>query len=174
VFSTTGSGTVLPPADYYVDLLPGYILFGIGIMILVAPLTTALMTSIPKRNAGIGSAINNAISRVGPQLAGALIFVAIAATFYAGLHARVPSLDVSSDQVRQEVPPLNQPDASVPPNVEQAAKEASTHSFHVAMVLAAGLLVVGSGVNWFGIRNSGGGAVEAGLEEPEPAHAAEA
>jgi EmrB/QacA subfamily drug resistance transporter len=160
------NGTVLPPADYYRDLLPGHILFGLGIMMLVAPLTTALMTSIPKRNAGLGSAINNAISRVGPQLAGALIFVAIAATFYAGLHARVPSLDTSSEQVRQEIPPLNPPDPSVPPNVQAAAKDASTHSFHVAMVLSAGLLVVGSSVNWFGIRNRGGGAVEAGLEAP--------
>jgi hypothetical protein len=162
----TSNGTVLPPADYYRDLLPGHILFGLGIMMLVAPLTTALMTSIPKRNAGLGSAINNAISRVGPQLAGALIFVAIAASFYAGLHARVPSLDTSSEQVRQEIPPLNPPDPSVPANVQAAAKDASTHSFHVAMVLSAGLLVVGSGVNWFGIRNRGGGAVEAGLEAP--------
>jgi hypothetical protein len=39
------------------------------------------------------------------------------------------------------------------------------------MVLSAGLLVVGSGVNWFGIRNRGGGPVEAGLEEA-PASAA--
>src|SRR5205085_2052198 len=157
VFGASNGGTILPPVDYYRDLLPGHILFGLGIMMLVAPLTTALMTSIPKRNAGLGSAINNAISRVGPQLAGALIFVAIAATFYAGLHARVPSLDTSSEQVRQQIPPLNQPASSVPPNVQQAAKEASTHSFHVAMVLSAGLLLIGSGVNWFGIRNRGAG-----------------
>ena len=40
------------------------------------------------------------------------------------------------------------------------------------MGLAAGLLIVGSGVNWFGIRNRGGGPLEAGLEEaPEPAQA---
>ena len=169
VFGTSGSDTVFPPGDYYVRLLPGYILFGIGIMMLVAPLTTALMTSVPKRNAGLGSAINNAISRVGPQLAGALIFVAISATFYAGLHARVPSLDVSSPAVHQELPPLNRPDPSVPSSTKLAAKDASTHSFHVAMVLSAGLLIVGAGVNWFGIRNRGGGPVEAGLEPAEEA-----
>ena len=40
------------------------------------------------------------------------------------------------------------------------------------MVLSAGLLLVGSGVNWFGIRNHGGGPVEAGLEDmPEHAQA---
>src|SRR5690348_16869712 len=72
----------VPPLSYLIDFLPGNIIFGIGIMILVAPLTTALMTSVPVRNSGLGSAINNAISRVGPQLAGALIFIFLTATFY--------------------------------------------------------------------------------------------
>ena len=67
--------------------MPGLIVFGIGLMIMVAPLTTALMTSVPKHNAGVASAVNNAISRVGPQLAGALIFVA-------GDH-RLPSRDLT-------------------------------------------------------------------------------
>ena len=40
---------------------------------MVAPLTTALMSSVPVRNAGVGSAVNNAISRVGSPLVGALI-----------------------------------------------------------------------------------------------------
>jgi EmrB/QacA subfamily drug resistance transporter len=168
VFSTTGSGSILPPADYFRDLLPGHILFGLGIMMLVAPLTTALMTSVPRQHSGLGSAINNAISRVGPQLAGALIFVAIAASFYSGLHQRVPSLDTSAPKVRQEIPPLNRPPSSVPAAVRAAARDASTHSFHIAMVLSAGLLVVGSAVNWVGIKNRGGGPVEAGLES-EPA-----
>ena len=67
--------TFLPPLSYVIDLLPASIVFGLGLCMLVAPLTTALMRSVPAHNAGLGSAINNAISRVGPQLAGALIFV---------------------------------------------------------------------------------------------------
>src|SRR5262245_59345772 len=62
--------TFIPPVSYFIDFLPAGIVFGIGICMLVAPLTTALMTSVPVRNSGLGSAINNAISRVGPQLAG--------------------------------------------------------------------------------------------------------
>jgi len=45
------------------DVLPTTLLFGLGIALLVAPLTTALMASIPVARAGLGSAINNAISR---------------------------------------------------------------------------------------------------------------
>ena len=40
------------------------------------------MSSIPVARAGLGSAINNAISRVGQPLIGALVFIAITATFY--------------------------------------------------------------------------------------------
>src|SRR5438309_404221 len=34
-------GTYLPPASYFIDFLPGSIIFGVGLMIMVAPLTTA-------------------------------------------------------------------------------------------------------------------------------------
>jgi len=148
--------TWVPPGTYVRDLLPGYVLFGIGLMIMVAPLTTALMTSVPKQRSGVASAINNAISRVGPQLAGAAIFVAIAASFYSGVAARVPGLDTSSHSFREKVAPLNAPARGVDPKVVAAARLASAHSFHVAMVLAAALLLVGAAVNWVGIRDPGG------------------
>ncbi len=143
----------LPPSGYLVDFLPAIVVFGFGIAITVTPLTTALMASIPEARAGLGSAVNNAISRVGPQLAGALIFVAITGAFYADLAGRVPGIDTSSPQIRQEIPPLNQPDASVSPAVAAAAREASTGSFHLAMGLAAGLLLAGTVVNGIGIRD---------------------
>src|SRR5919197_1213252 len=112
VWGTSGSASLLPPVAYFVEFLPGLLVFGAGLMIMVAPLTTALMTSVPEHNSGVASAINNAISRVGPQLAGALIFVAIASSFYSGLAARVPHLPVSSEHVRSEIAPLNRPDPS--------------------------------------------------------------
>ncbi len=42
----------LPPETYYTDFLPGIVVLGIGIIPMVAPLTTALMASVPGRNAG--------------------------------------------------------------------------------------------------------------------------
>src|SRR5438874_11953871 len=85
------------------------LVFGFGLSVMVAPLTSALMGSVPAHNSGVASAINNAISRVGPQLAGALIFVAITSSFYAGMQARVTGLDTSSAELRREVAPLNRP-----------------------------------------------------------------
>jgi EmrB/QacA subfamily drug resistance transporter len=159
IFQIKHLSTWVPPGSYAKDLLPGYILFGMGLMMMVAPLTTALMTSVPSQNSGVASAVNNAISRVGPQLAGALIFVAIAASFYHGIASRVPGVDTSSSSFRAKVAPLNQPTGNVPDAVRRAAQEASTEAFHVAMFISAGLLFLGAAVNAVGVRNPGGGPI---------------
>jgi len=142
--------------------------FGIGLCIMVAPLTTALMTSVPARNSGVASAINNAISRVGSPLVNALIFVAVAASFYGSIGARVPGVDTGSREFRSAVAPLNQPAADVAPEVRAAAKQASTQAFHLAMLVATGLMVAGAAVNGFGIRNPAptGRHLGPGAEQP--------
>jgi EmrB/QacA subfamily drug resistance transporter len=142
--------TYLPTVSYLIDFLPGSMVFGAGLTMMVAPLTTALMTSVPVRNSGVGSAINNAISRVGPQLAGALIFIFLTANFYAALASKLPGVDVSSTSFRNQVSPLN-----TPPDLHLVAvvRDASTSSFHLAMLVGAGLLLVGALVNAIGIRN---------------------
>jgi hypothetical protein len=111
------------------------------------------MTSVPVHNSGLASAINNAISRIGPQLAGAVVFIAITASFYAGLHQRVPSVDTSSPTVRQQLSPLNAPPPSIPQPVAVAAREASTDAFHLAILVTVALLAGGALVNGIGIEN---------------------
>ncbi len=145
--------TLFPPAGYWIDIFPSVLVFAIGLTIMVAPLTTALMNSVPERNSGIASAINNAVSRVGPLLAGAVIFVAITSAFYSGMQARVPSMNVDDPIVRRAISPLNQPDDSVPAAQAKAAAGASTDAFHLAMLIAALLCAAGAAVNGIGIRN---------------------
>ena len=151
--ATNNPTTFWPPASYFIDLLPASIVFGIGLCIMVAPLTTAVMTSVPVHNSGLASAINNAISRIGPQLAGAVVFIAITASFYQGLHERVPSVDSSSPAVRQQLSPLNTPPPAVARPVAAAARSASTDAFHLAILVTVGLLICGALVNGIGIEN---------------------
>jgi EmrB/QacA subfamily drug resistance transporter len=153
VLGTGSAARILPPGDYFTDLLPGLIIFGIGLMIMVAPLTTCLMTSVPRENAGVASAINNAISRVGSPLVVAVIFVAVVSSFYGAISERVPGVDTDSPRFRQQVAPLNPPDVGVPPAVVRAAREASTDAFHLAMIVGAGLLLTGAAVNALWIKN---------------------
>jgi EmrB/QacA subfamily drug resistance transporter len=161
LFTFGDPSTYLPPASFFIDVLPGSLLFGLGLSIMVAPLTTALMTSVPPRNSGVASAINNAISRVGPQLAGAVIFIAITTSFYAGLHARVPQFDPNDPEARKTYAPLNVVQPGHPPNQGQpgvvpsveAQRDASTDAFHLAVLIAATLLAAGAITNAVGIQN---------------------
>ena len=169
-------GTYWPPASYFIDFLPGSIIFGFGICMLVAPLTTALMTSLPVRHSGLGSAINNAVSRVGPQLAGALIFVFLTADFYSMLASKLTGVDVSSESFRSQVSPLNTPTdpglLSSLPNLISVVRDASTSSFHLAMYLGAALLLIGAVVNWVGIQNRA--PASDAVDQKEPVSAASA
>jgi predicted MFS family arabinose efflux permease len=146
-------GTLIPPVDVLVDVLPAVILFGIGISMVVAPLTSTLMDSVPGNHSGLGSAINNALSRVGQPLLGALIFVAITASFYSSLAARVPGLDPSDPAVRAAIVPLNPPKGVIPADQAAASREASVDAFHLAALTSAGLLVAGAVANGVGLRS---------------------
>ncbi len=57
------------PVNFWTQLLPGILLFGLGLSITVAPLTAAILGSISPAQSGIGSAINNAVSRVAGLIA---------------------------------------------------------------------------------------------------------
>ena len=143
--------SLLPPVDYLVDVLPGSLLFGIGLALLVAPLTTALMGSVPVNRAGLGSAINNAISRVGSPLASAALFIAITATFVPALVAAVPGLTEEAAAALGITPLLPAPPGA-PPELAEAITAASTDAFHLAMLVAAGLLVAGALVSFLGLE----------------------
>jgi predicted MFS family arabinose efflux permease len=160
--------SLVPPAAVLIDVLPAIVLFGIGISLIVAPLTSTLMSSVPVRNAGIGSAINNALSRVGYPLLAAVIFIVVSGSFYSTLANRVPGLDPSSTELRQQVQPVNPPRPGTPPEVAAAAQEASTDAFHLAALVGVGLLVAGAAVNWIGLAGSGAAAARSD-PTPEPA-----
>jgi hypothetical protein len=110
------------------------------------------MSSVPVAHAGLASSINNAISRIGPQLAGALIFVVVTAVFYSSLAVRIPGTDAGSPSLRAEASPLNRPAASAPSEVAAQARYASADAFHAAMLIAAGLLLAGAAANALGLR----------------------
>ncbi len=152
VADLTAPATLIPPLDAVTDVILALIVFGLGIAILVAPLTTALMASVPVRRAGLGSAINNAISRVGAPLIGAVLFIAITASFYPFLAERVPDLTVEQARAGEIQPLASVPDGT-DPVLAGAAVEASTDAFHLAMIVSALLLFAGGAINAVGIRN---------------------
>jgi EmrB/QacA subfamily drug resistance transporter len=63
--------------NYWTQLLPGVLLFGLGLSATVAPLTSTILGSISETQSGIGSAINNAVSRVAGLIAIAFLGLVI-------------------------------------------------------------------------------------------------
>ncbi|HET9722025.1 MAG TPA: MFS transporter, partial [Candidatus Saccharimonadales bacterium] len=71
------------PGDSYLwFLLPRVILFSVGLVLLVAPLTTTVMTAVDESNSGIASGINNAVSRIAGLIVVALLGLAGAGNMY--------------------------------------------------------------------------------------------
>jgi EmrB/QacA subfamily drug resistance transporter len=58
-----------PDASYVADVLPAVLVFGIGLVILVAPLTATVLGSVDTSRAGLASGINNAAARAAGLIA---------------------------------------------------------------------------------------------------------
>ncbi|UUT35078.1 MFS transporter [Microbacterium elymi] len=69
--------TVREDFDYWTQVLPSVILFGIGLTLTVAPLTAAVLGSIDPGRSGIASAVNNAVARVAGLIAVATLGVIV-------------------------------------------------------------------------------------------------
>ena len=69
-----------PDVVYVRDVLPGAIVFGLGLSLMIAPLTATVLAAAPDEHAGIASGVNNAVARAGALLAVAALPVAV------GLH----------------------------------------------------------------------------------------
>jgi EmrB/QacA subfamily drug resistance transporter len=62
-----------PNASYLMDVLPAVIVFGLGLSLLVAPLTATVLMAAENRYAGVASGVNNAIARAAGLLAVAVL-----------------------------------------------------------------------------------------------------
>lgn len=71
--------TVREPFDFWTQILPGLVVFGLGLSITVSPLTSAVLAAVDPTQSGIGSAVNNAVSRIAGLVAIAFTGVIIGA-----------------------------------------------------------------------------------------------
>ena len=69
--------TVDDPFNFWTQLLPGLVVFGLGLSMTVSPLTAAILAAVEPAQSGIGSAINNAISRIAGLIAIAFLGVIV-------------------------------------------------------------------------------------------------
>jgi EmrB/QacA subfamily drug resistance transporter len=125
-------GRIGADVDYLTDVLPGVVVFGLGLSATVAPLTNTVLGAVPQHHAGVASGVNNQVSRVATLLSIAVIGAVVAARFEAVL---------GSDSV----PPLSGGSPTV--------VDASVAAFHAGMTLAGVLVMIGGVVSLLGIVN---------------------
>jgi EmrB/QacA subfamily drug resistance transporter len=149
---------------YVSEVLPALLVFAVGLSMTVAPLTAAVLAGAGVEQAGIASGVNNAIARVAGLLGTAALGAIVAASFGSTLESRLSgtALGASARAAVEQAKrlPLGRPDVHGLPTaqgraLQSAAEQASLHSFHLGMMIAAVLVAVGGIVGVVGIRNPG-------------------
>jgi EmrB/QacA subfamily drug resistance transporter len=148
--------------DYLTDLLPGLLVFALGLSITVAPLTATVLADADEHNAGIASGVNNAIARVASLIAIASVGALVASSFgdtlreELGRAADRPAVSLAIDEAEQQ--PLarvsvDEGPPAVRARLEAVSLEASVDAFHTAIGIATGLVALGGLLGLAGIVN---------------------
>jgi Na+/melibiose symporter-like transporter len=174
-------------ANYLTQILPGLVVFGLGLSATVAPLTATVLSSVEAGHAGLASGVNNAVARVAGLLAIAALGAAVSASFVSRLDQDLAGKPLAP-QTRAAVQtararPLVTDASAVPTGqraeVQDALVDSSVHAFRVGMIIAAALAALGGIIALVGIRNPrrrvpcvdcpGGALVPANVELEQPA-----
>jgi hypothetical protein len=155
------------PADYPRDFLPGLVLLGGGMALLIAPLTKSAL-SVARGYSGAASGVNNAVARVAALMAVAALGAIILSSFNSHLAAGLSGSGLSLDEQREILgQAASLGDITIPAGLaseaslaaEQAIASSFASAFRRAMAVSAGLALAGALVSVRTIRNPRPGSV---------------
>ena len=143
LFAVPGAG-----GSYWTTFFPAVVVIGLGMSLVIAPLTTTAMNSVSGRHSGLASGVNNAVSRTATLLAIPVLGIFVFAAFSSTLDARMAELDLPPEARQQlDAQKVDLGAAQVPESlggatvaaVQKAIEESFVAGFRVAMFVAAGL-----------------------------------
>jgi EmrB/QacA subfamily drug resistance transporter len=150
-------------ASYVSDVLPGLLVFGLGLSMTVAPLTMTVLADADESNAGIASGVNNAIARVAGLVAIAAVGAVVAASFSSKLENEIGAAALRRPEVAKAVQEAEKQPLStvavqgvpedVQASVRESAEDASVGAFHVGLTIAGVLVALGGLLGLLAITN---------------------
>jgi EmrB/QacA subfamily drug resistance transporter len=149
-------------APYATDVLPGIIVFSLGMSATVAPLTATVLAAVDDARSGVASGVNNAIARIAGLLAIAVIGAFVATAFASDVDERLAGRDLSAaargviadaKERSMSVAPADRLPAAEAGPVREALGESSTTALHVSLILGGALMIGGGVVALVGIEN---------------------
>jgi EmrB/QacA subfamily drug resistance transporter len=144
--------------SYWTTFFPAAVVLGIGMAITVPPLTTAVMSAVPRHQAGTASGINNAVARTAGLIAIAVFGVIVTTVFNRDLSNRLDVIPTLSPATRQAVdaqrldlaaarpPEGTRPETALA--IAEAIDAAFVTGFRVAMVIGAAMALLGAAAAW--------------------------
>jgi len=149
-------------ADYLSEVLPALLVFGLGLAMLVAPLTATVLGAVEEEHAGVAAAVNTTLSRVAQLLAVAVLGAVVSLAFASRVDAMLgrsaidPAGRAAISLAKRQ--PLGSPSLvgvrpGERPLLRVAFDDAAVHAFRVADTIAAILVVSGGLIAFAGIRN---------------------
>jgi EmrB/QacA subfamily drug resistance transporter len=149
-------------ADYISEILPALLVFGLGLAMLVAPLTATVLGAVEDDHAGVAAAVNTTLSRVAQLFAVAVLGAVVSLAFASRVDStlRRSTLDPAGRSAisRAKRQPLvaaslmgMRPRERV--LLQATFEDASVHAFRVADTIAAMLVASGGLIALAGIRN---------------------
>jgi hypothetical protein len=140
--------------DYVAEVMPGILVFALGLSMTVAPLTATVLSAVEREHAGVASGVNNAVARIAGLLAIAVVGAVISSSFTDSLDHKLPPKAL--DEARTQPLVTNVP-SSVPPGRREEAKaaltDASVDAFRAGVLLSALLVAAGGVISAAGVQN---------------------
>lgn len=157
LYFLTLPGLTEGPSHYWSTFFPGILTLGIGMGIIVAPLTAAVMASVPFQNTGIASGVNNTMARIAGLIAIAILGMVIIISFKNNLEEYAERQNIptkvktelidSSNRLGETKPPMNLDD-HLKEKISTDIKYSFVNSFNL-IVLISVLLSLLSAVTAF-------------------------
>ncbi len=161
-------------ANYWTGFLPGVAVMGLGMALVVSPLTSVIFAAVDKNQSGIASGVNTAVARAASLVAIAGLGLLVTSGFSRSLSQRLeglntpPAIRATLQKNANKLAALEVPkntDPALKKSLEDAIKTSYVDGYRQMMLLAALLALLSGAVGWFSSPSSAGSGAKGSVAQ---------